>query len=421
MPSHATPSADAVRRHRPKTLTVFAAAFAAGAVLAYGVNRVVDVHTVQVEPQVESEPIFVALRSLPQGAPVTVWDVALKDWPKAMLPTTALRADASLEGVVLRRPIREGQPLLSVQLVRDDALPTTTAIAAAPAAVRQAAPGPAAATMTPDVSPAAPAGVETVAERFVPATPAEPVETVAPVAAPATAPDTASAAPTGAGAIATAPEPRSTDVEGPATPPAVDASRGFVAVEPPAAPSEPTPVPAPPQAGGTSAVAAAPLVAPLPALPSTDIGRSLAGYDASRAQRTAARDARNESVLDRTTEAEPPSVQQGSPRYHLVVPERVALAVDASFTQPQPQASYAPVPETQGPIRDVQPLPQAMPQAAAQARSGARRQTALPPAARKPAAQLQKQPQQPADRQPPSKSRGLSAWMPRFTSESRQR
>jgi len=65
--------------HRPRALTVFGAAFVAGAAAAFGVNRVLDVHLAQAKPQVESEPIFVALRSLPQGAPVTVWDVALRD------------------------------------------------------------------------------------------------------------------------------------------------------------------------------------------------------------------------------------------------------------------------------------------------------------------------------------------------------
>ena len=86
--SAATPSPTATR-HRPKSLTVFAAAFIAGAAAAVGVNRVLDVHLAQRRPQVECEPIFVALRPLPQGASVTVWDVALKDWPKAMLPSSA--------------------------------------------------------------------------------------------------------------------------------------------------------------------------------------------------------------------------------------------------------------------------------------------------------------------------------------------
>ena len=105
-------------RHRPKTLTVFAAAFIAGAGVAVGVNRALDVHLAQSKPQVECEPIFVALRSLPQGSPVTVWDVALRDWPKAMVPSTALKSSDTFEGLLLRHPLREGQPLLSVQLIR---------------------------------------------------------------------------------------------------------------------------------------------------------------------------------------------------------------------------------------------------------------------------------------------------------------
>jgi len=75
-----------------------------------------DVRLAQSKPRVESEAIFVALRSLPQGSPVTVWDVALRDWPKAMLPATALRASDTFSGHVLKHPLREGQPLLSIQL-----------------------------------------------------------------------------------------------------------------------------------------------------------------------------------------------------------------------------------------------------------------------------------------------------------------
>ena len=105
-------------RHRPRTTTVFVAAFVAGAAAAVGLNRALDVHLAQAKPQVECEPIFVALRSLPQGSPVTVWDVALRDWPKAMLPTTALRVTDSFEGCLLKYPLREGQPLLAAQLVR---------------------------------------------------------------------------------------------------------------------------------------------------------------------------------------------------------------------------------------------------------------------------------------------------------------
>jgi Flp pilus assembly protein CpaB len=112
------PSPQRVRSHGPKAVTVFAAAFVAGAAVAFCLNRALDIHLAQAKPQVESEPIFVALRGLPQGAQITVWDVGLRDWPKAMVPGTAMRANDSLEGLVVRHPLREGQPVLSVQLGR---------------------------------------------------------------------------------------------------------------------------------------------------------------------------------------------------------------------------------------------------------------------------------------------------------------
>ena len=103
---------------RPKASTVFAAAFLAGAAAAVGVNRALDVHIAQNVPQVESEPIFVALRTLPEGSPITIYDVALRDWPVAMLPATALRSNATFDGFVLRHPLHEGQPILSLQLAK---------------------------------------------------------------------------------------------------------------------------------------------------------------------------------------------------------------------------------------------------------------------------------------------------------------
>ena len=121
--------------HRPRAATVFAAAFIAGAAAAFGVNRALDVHIAQSRPKVESEPIFVALRSLPQGAAVTVWDVALRDWPKAMMPAAALRPKDSFEGSVLKHPLREGQPLLAYQLVQAPAAGDTQVVGAPAVAV----------------------------------------------------------------------------------------------------------------------------------------------------------------------------------------------------------------------------------------------------------------------------------------------
>lgn len=152
------------KRHRPATPTVFGAAFVAGAVAAFGINSFFDAHVARTRPQVESEPIFVALRSLPQGAPVTVWDVALRDWPRAMLPESALRAEDRFEGCILRHPLREGQPLLSVQLARPEgsagAFPSSLTEALAAASI--APPAEPQETFTPPVA-AAPVEAQPVA------------------------------------------------------------------------------------------------------------------------------------------------------------------------------------------------------------------------------------------------------------------
>lgn len=102
-------------------ITVFVAAFLAGGTGAVGVNRFIDVTRTRAKATVECEPIFVAIRDLPAGNPVTVWDVKLRDWPKAMVPQAALRPGsfdgiAWPEGHVARLSLREGQPVLRSHL-----------------------------------------------------------------------------------------------------------------------------------------------------------------------------------------------------------------------------------------------------------------------------------------------------------------
>ncbi len=426
MQTPATVSDPSLRKHRPKTLTVFAAAFAAGAVLAYGVNRVVDVHIVQVEPQVESEPIFVALRSLPQGSPITVWDVALKDWPKAMLPITALKADASLEGMVLRHPVREGQPLLSVQLVRDGAAGPTAVIAALPSAAQSGGQGPAA-------TPAA------ASERFVPAAPAEPP--MVPAAAVSIATPAESAA---VEAVAVDSDAART---GATVPPAVDAP--LVVNEPVQVADTdidtPTVVPTPPNSipdrtppltvAPTDPVAAtqvnagsgnaeptlatadrdvvSPLAPPVPTLPTTDLGQTLTDVGRGRPAPVAA----PASVLDRTNVGESPTPTRTTPRLHLVVPERIALAVDASFTQRPEQPAVQPAQSIEQPARGSAQITKQT-QSTAVGRSP---RSASQEKIRKPAPPARQPATKPTAKPTPAQSRGLGAWFPQLSASSRQR
>ena len=378
------------KRHRPQAFTVFLAAFVAGAAAAVGINQALDIHLAQKKPQVESEPIFVALRSLPQGSPVTIWDVALRDWPKAMLPTTALRAEDSFEGCILRHPLREGQPLLSVQLLRaggqtagtDAAATDTTFTAPAPATpvaraveadlwtpapvhpaadvttppvTRPEPQPPIAAAVVPAMVPtvnipapqatptdvATPAAVvaDTVTSAAVPSapaiesttsttadTPAAPSDTPAPVMAMSIAANSD----TPAAHVSTPPaeqEPPATDSVGSAAP---DVARGEPTLAEPV-PGQPTPADtAPPAEVGIESVVAAQSVTTTP------------GGDAGLEPAPTPAPVLGEGSQQAATAPRAP--RDGITRY-LVVPERIALQADSGFAEsPAPAAVVPPAP-----------------------------------------------------------------------------
>ncbi|MEX0669637.1 MAG: SAF domain-containing protein [Pirellulales bacterium] len=364
-------------RHRPKSYTVFAAAFIAGAAAAFGVNRILDVHLAQRKPQVECEPIFVVLRSLPQGSPVTVWDVALKDWPKAMLPASALRARDSFEGFVLRHAVREGQPLLSVQLVHGSALGGMS-----PAIV-------AGESFTSPVPAAAAVAPSTAAENDL-WTPSEPIEPQSIATDPqvATAPS-----------VVSPPAATTTDIA------ASDAS-------PVAAPVRAEPTPAEPSvsesqvAPQTPAAATAPGVARETVAVPTRVAPSPEAIDVSAKRRPTPVTAGTAEMTeaDVTDIATMPSVMApagkagvasdrpttGNSTRYLVVPERIALQADTSFATPRPEP---PGPPSVGrPTSDTSKPPRTGQTAANAGGSTGRRS----PQARSP----QQQPQQQQKQQP---------------------
>ena len=332
---HTAPAAreEQPRRTRPSRLTVFTTAFVAGAAVAFGVNRMLDVHLAQTRPQVECEPIFVALHALPQGSPITVWDVALKDWPRAMLPTSALRARDTFEGMVLRHPLREGQPLLAVQLMPANAATTP---AAAPAEQSFTAPPPAAATTQSVTAPEA--------DLWAPAEPATPkvaavprpqvsktdVEFVAPIPQ-----EVAPSEPTLADAPETTADPEPTREPNPVPAPVTTAATETAAAEPQ------------PQAAPTPGLlpTSEPLYAPVPASPPTDLGGPLSGVGSLSSSSGGGSD-QGTSVLKHPPAGAAAAVtqQQPSAGRYLVVPERIALQADSSFAPPPSAQPAAPSP-----------------------------------------------------------------------------
>ena len=343
MRSAQTQSTAPTRSHRPRAITVFAAAFVAGAAAAVGVNRALDVRLAQSKPRVESEAIFVALRSLPQGAPVTVWDVALRDWPKAMMPASALRASDTFSGHVLKHPLREGQPLLSIQLA-------PTGQGAQPAAEPTTFPPPAAYTnaSTPVVpraegdlwSPAEP-----VAAQATPSTQQLAPTVVSPAISPV-AVQPVEATPTTT-SIAIAPSIEPSLAAAPAATPTQLPSQDTVSPQEPSAPTEPAPI----EPTATVAAAEEPAMATdtteatpaaeLVSTPST-VPQPQAGPEA-----TAAADITPPPALLAVAPPTPAAPVSGPrPRHlrYLVVPESIATQADASFAA-RPAAPEQPVAE----------------------------------------------------------------------------
>jgi len=425
--------------HRPKASTVFAAAFLAGAAAAVAVNRAFDVHLAQSVPQVESETIFVALRSLPKGSPVNIYDVALKPWPTAMMPATALRADATFENMVLRHPVQEGQPILSLQLAeaqpesqqhyvsspppaaettpvrhRSQATPppafvpysTTAPIPVAPAPNQQAAHRPAAPVAnqpeqtepkqaepaTADAAPVTPAKpsqfaaaeakpvVETAPQPAeTSSTPVAAAEQTAPAAAVAASENTASqpvpvekaveleaAAP--AESVASVAETAPSEREPASQPESVSEPEAMVASLPAAAaeqvaeePVETKPEPTTTAVAepGPPPVATTPTPAPKSVEPIDVTASVLARADSQPAAGTEQPTATLPSSLPSLggSQAGPTPAGQQPMRY-LVVPERIALQVDHSFTRrPAPQTTSPTSAARQN--EGVKPLPNA--------------------------------------------------------------
>ena len=261
---------------------------------------------------------------------MTVWDVALRDWPKAMMPASALRASDTFSGHVLKHPLREGQPLLSIQLA-------PTGQGAQPAAEPTTFPPPAAYTnaSTPVVpraegdlwSPAEP-----VAAQATPSTQQLAPTAVSPAISPVAVQPVEATPPTTSIAIAPSIEPSL--AAAPAATPTQLPSQDTVSPQEPSAPTEPAPI----EPTATVAAADGPAMATdtteatpaaeLVSTPST-VPQPQAGPEGTAATDAAPPPAPLAAVPP--TPPAPVNIPRPTHLRYLVVPESIATQADASF------------------------------------------------------------------------------------------
>jgi pilus assembly protein CpaB len=100
---------------RPKSLILLALALGCGLVASIGISQVLDSSNRPVA--VETAPIYVALRNVNVGDPMTESMVALEEWPKGKVPVGSLTKWEDLEGRRPRTNIYQGEPILDGKLL----------------------------------------------------------------------------------------------------------------------------------------------------------------------------------------------------------------------------------------------------------------------------------------------------------------
>jgi len=102
---------------RPKSILLLVLALACGLVAAIGINQVMANRSQ--EPGVahgEMEPIFIALRDVGLGDPITPEVLKLEDWPKSKIPSGALVRLEDIDGRRARTKFFAGEPIIDAKL-----------------------------------------------------------------------------------------------------------------------------------------------------------------------------------------------------------------------------------------------------------------------------------------------------------------
>jgi pilus assembly protein CpaB len=100
---------------RPKSLILLALALGCGLVASIGISQVLD--TSNRPTAVETAPIYVALKNINVGDPLTEEMVALEEWPKDKVPVGSVTTWEGLEGRRPRTNIYQGEPILDGKLL----------------------------------------------------------------------------------------------------------------------------------------------------------------------------------------------------------------------------------------------------------------------------------------------------------------
>jgi pilus assembly protein CpaB len=89
-------------------------AVAVAAAATFGVYRILE--SAKIENRVATQPVVVAARDLPQGAPITKTDLEVKQWPITTVPAGAFSSPDSLAGRVTQVPVFTGEPFVPGRL-----------------------------------------------------------------------------------------------------------------------------------------------------------------------------------------------------------------------------------------------------------------------------------------------------------------
>ncbi|HEY2839959.1 MAG TPA: Flp pilus assembly protein CpaB [Pirellulales bacterium] len=102
---------------RPKSLLLLALALACGLIAAIGINQVMANRSLQPEAEHgEMTPIFIALRDVGLGDPLTPLVLKLEEWPKSKVPPGAMTKLEDIEGRRARTKFFAGEPIIDGKL-----------------------------------------------------------------------------------------------------------------------------------------------------------------------------------------------------------------------------------------------------------------------------------------------------------------